>query len=160
MEVGAAAKAEQERRSKPHGRALSRHLSAPVKQVRCDRPADLHGAEHIVRDYRLAFVTELHRSRPALRPPEGYCLPFGFLFCVSKRRVLTSGIMHASSTDPPTDKKMLGDGYLVTPPALTMLLREAASNVGHQYGIKPKDISARSMRASGAMTLLCADVDP
>ena len=41
-----------------------------------------------------------------------------------------------------------------------MLLREAAQNVGYKYGIEPMDISARSMRASGAMALLCADVDP
>ncbi|EJK54670.1 hypothetical protein THAOC_25682 [Thalassiosira oceanica] len=120
MEVGAAAKAEQERSSKPHGRALSRHLSAPVKQVRWvplgvdvyrDRPADLHGAEHIVRDYRLAFVTELQKPIPVPSPPgerrrkkgeaSASTLPFGFLFCVSTRRVLTSGIIHASSTDPP-----------------------------------------------------------
>ncbi|EJK48218.1 hypothetical protein THAOC_33005, partial [Thalassiosira oceanica] len=53
-----------------------------------------------------------------------------------------------------------GTWYLVTPPALTMLLREAASNVGYKYGIEPMDISAHSMRASGAMALLCADVDP
>mmetsp|Transcript_32913 Transcript_32913/g.74504 ORF Transcript_32913/g.74504 Transcript_32913/m.74504 type:complete len:119 (-) Transcript_32913:433-789(-) len=50
--------------------------------------------------------------------------------------------------------------YLVTPPMLTNLLRQAASRVGHKYGIAPADISARSMRASGAMALLCANVAP
>ncbi|EJK51560.1 hypothetical protein THAOC_29256, partial [Thalassiosira oceanica] len=32
--------------------------------------------------------------------------------------------------------------YLVTPPMLTNLLRQAASRVGHKYGIAPADISA------------------
>ena len=42
---------------------------------------------------------------------------------------------------------------------VTNLLRQAAARVGHQYGIKPADISARALRASGAMALLCAGVD-
>ena len=50
--------------------------------------------------------------------------------------------------------------YLVTPPMLTNLLRQAASRVGKEYGIRPKDISARSLRASGAMAMLCAGIDP
>ncbi len=32
--------------------------------------------------------------------------------------------------------------------------------MGPQVGFAPKDITARSLRAGGAMALLCADVDP
>ncbi|EJK59441.1 hypothetical protein THAOC_20338, partial [Thalassiosira oceanica] len=43
---------------------------------------------------------------------------------------------------------------------LTRLLRQATARVGAKYGLEPDDVSARSMRASGAMALLCAEVDP
>ena len=118
MEVGAAAKAEQERRSKPHGRALSRHLSAPVKQVRWvplgvdvyrDRPADLHGAEHIVRDYRLAFVTELQsRPSPFARQGSGAGKGEGLLLFAVRVFILCLDATgphfghHACVFDPPT----------------------------------------------------------
>ena len=49
--------------------------------------------------------------------------------------------------------------YLVTPPMMTNLLRQAAARVGADYGVKPVDISARSLRASGAMAMLCAGID-
>jgi hypothetical protein len=47
----------------------------------------------------------------------------------------------------------------ITPQELTHILRLAAQLLGPQYGFLPKDISARSLRASGAMALLCANVD-
>ena len=50
--------------------------------------------------------------------------------------------------------------YLVTPPMLTNLLRQAAARVGTPYGVAPEDISAWSLRASGAMAMLCAGIDP
>ena len=43
---------------------------------------------------------------------------------------------------------------------VTNLLRQAAARVGADYGIRPADISARSLRASGAMAMLCAEIDP
>jgi hypothetical protein len=43
--------------------------------------------------------------------------------------------------------------------ALTATLRQAAHATGGPYGIVPADISARSLRSSGAMALLCAAVD-
>jgi hypothetical protein len=47
----------------------------------------------------------------------------------------------------------------IAPKDITHLLRLAVSVLGPQYGFLPKNISARSLRASGAMALLCANVD-
>jgi hypothetical protein len=42
---------------------------------------------------------------------------------------------------------------------LTTRLWIAVTSLGEQFGIKPADISVRSLRSSGAMALLCANVD-
>jgi hypothetical protein len=47
----------------------------------------------------------------------------------------------------------------ITPSDITHLLRTAVTVLGPQYGFLPKDILACSFRASGAMALLCANVD-
>lgn len=47
----------------------------------------------------------------------------------------------------------------ITPAVLTDLLRTSVSILGPIYGFVPSDISARSLRAAGAMALLCAKVD-
>jgi hypothetical protein len=47
----------------------------------------------------------------------------------------------------------------ITTTDLTQQLRLAATLLGHTVGIHPADISVRSLRSSGAMALLCADVD-
>jgi len=43
---------------------------------------------------------------------------------------------------------------------ITASLHMATAAVGHTIGFTPGNISARSLRAGGAMALLCADVDP
>jgi len=43
---------------------------------------------------------------------------------------------------------------------ITDTLQKATAIVGHQVGFTPKEVTARSLRAGGAMALLCADVDP
>lgn len=48
----------------------------------------------------------------------------------------------------------------VTTQHITNFLRHSASLIGERLGITPSDISARSLRSSGAMALLCAQVDP
>ena len=48
----------------------------------------------------------------------------------------------------------------VTTNHITTFLRQSATVVGERLGIRPQDISARSLRSSGAMALLCAQVDP
>jgi hypothetical protein len=47
----------------------------------------------------------------------------------------------------------------ITPAVLTDLLRTSVAILGPIYGFVPSDISARSLRAAGAMALLCAKVD-
>ena len=48
---------------------------------------------------------------------------------------------------------------LITPSDITSLLRLAVTVLGNAHGFRPTDVSARSLRAAGAMALLCADVD-
>jgi hypothetical protein len=48
--------------------------------------------------------------------------------------------------------------FAVTSRDITALLRQAAAELP-EYNIHPADISARSLRASGAMALLCSSVD-
>jgi hypothetical protein len=48
----------------------------------------------------------------------------------------------------------------ITTSELTQHFRHATYLLGHTVGINPSDISIRSLRSSGAMALLCADVDP
>jgi hypothetical protein len=48
----------------------------------------------------------------------------------------------------------------VTSGALTNMLRSSCSVLGGSIGIRPADISARALRAGGAMALLRARVDP
>ena len=43
---------------------------------------------------------------------------------------------------------------------ITAALRASCAKIGTQLGIEPKDISARALRAGGAMALLRADIDP
>ena len=47
----------------------------------------------------------------------------------------------------------------IAPTHITISLRTICTVMGPAFGFLPKDISARSLRASGAMALLCAHVD-
>mmetsp|Transcript_64909 Transcript_64909/g.188173 ORF Transcript_64909/g.188173 Transcript_64909/m.188173 type:complete len:382 (-) Transcript_64909:11-1156(-) len=47
----------------------------------------------------------------------------------------------------------------LTPTDITTTLRLATTILGPAHGFLPDNVSARSLRASGAMALLCADVD-
>jgi hypothetical protein len=50
--------------------------------------------------------------------------------------------------------------HVVTPTDISLTLRTAISVLGPAtLGFMPDDVSARSLRASGAMALLCAHVD-
>lgn len=48
----------------------------------------------------------------------------------------------------------------VTPSMITKTLRDAVTYIGADLGFLPSEVSARSLRAAGAMALLVADVDP
>ena len=82
----------------------------------------------------------------------------------SATKALATQIIHlrdnGAAVDSPLCAYYHGDRWrLVTPPMVTHLLRQAAAHVGKEYGIEPKDISARALRASGAMALLCGGID-
>ena len=47
----------------------------------------------------------------------------------------------------------------VRPADITLLLRNAVAVLGPSVGFNKEDISARSLRAAGAMALLCANID-
>jgi hypothetical protein len=48
---------------------------------------------------------------------------------------------------------------ILSSPALTTTLHRAVNTLGAHYGVAPSDVSARSLRASGSMALLCTNVD-
>jgi hypothetical protein len=53
-----------------------------------------------------------------------------------------------------------GSGWAaITSSILTTTLRQAVTAIGHNFGLSPHEISARSLRSSGAMALLCGNVD-
>jgi hypothetical protein len=53
----------------------------------------------------------------------------------------------------------IGTWHIITTTTLTQHLRWAASTLAQTTGISPHNISIRSLCSSGAMALLCADVD-
>ena len=50
--------------------------------------------------------------------------------------------------------------YGINTSSLTTELRLAIQALGHTVGLSPPDVSIRSLRASGAMAMLCANIDP
>ena len=49
--------------------------------------------------------------------------------------------------------------HVVSETMVTNLLRQAAAIVGPSIGFLPRDVSARSLRASGAMAMMCGGID-
>ena len=72
------------------------------------------------------------------------------------RRVLYLRDNNATSQTP---LARVFDGPTVTPSRITNVLRNAVSALGTDLGFLPSDVSARCLRAAGAMALLLADVD-
>jgi hypothetical protein len=78
-----------------------------------------------------------------------------------RRRVQHLRLHHASPTTPLfTVFLPSGRRAKVTCNHLTLALRSSCLHIGTSLGITPSDISARALRAGGAMALLRADVDP
>ena len=74
-------------------------------------------------------------------------------------------ILHLRAHNAPDDTPLCsyfeeGEWWTITPPMITSLLRAAAAAVGPSVGFHPNEISARSLRASGAMAMLCGGIDP
>jgi len=70
--------------------------------------------------------------------------------------------LHFSDAPPETPLYTYFDHNLpfaISSSTLTLALRTAVQVVGLPLGLTPTDVSVRSLRASGAMALLCANVD-
>jgi len=78
-------------------------------------------------------------------------------------KALLSRIQHLRSYHAPMQSPIYlyldGTWRYIDTTALTTQLRLTVSTMGQHYGLQPDDISIRSLRASGAMALLCARVD-
>ena len=77
---------------------------------------------------------------------------------------LTRRILHLRSHHAPPDTPLVtyyenGRKHTITPADITSALRASTVILGPSLGFLPTDISARSLRAAGAMALLCAHVD-
>jgi len=77
----------------------------------------------------------------------------------SIRRIIALRRHHAP---PHTPLHSYWDGHrwcCIASTHLTAILRTAILVMGDQHGLQPSDVTARSLRTSGAMALLCANVD-
>jgi hypothetical protein len=76
------------------------------------------------------------------------------------RRILHLRQHHALSTQPLATYFEAGQWHNVLSSDITAALRAAVTFIGpHLVGLSPSDITARSLRASGAMALLLSKVD-
>lgn len=69
---------------------------------------------------------------------------------------------HGAPTDSPLHRHYSAQGRAtpLSTRAVAAFLKRFVATHGRDYGLRPNDIEARSLRASGAMALLCARVDP
>jgi hypothetical protein len=80
-------------------------------------------------------------------------------------KALQRRIRHLLEHNAPPDTPLAsyfadGKWYRISPPQITTALRSAVATFDpNALGFNPQDVSARSLRAAGAMALLCAHVD-
>lgn len=90
------------------------------------------------------------------RSGDPYCCPV----LAIKRRVLHLRQHHAPPYTP-LSRIFTGTSSLsITPSHITSTLRKAVTYLGPDLGFLPSEVSARSLRAGGAMALLVSNVDP
>ena len=88
----------------------------------------------------------------------------GHPFCCPTLAIIRRVIHLRSSNAPPSTP--LARAYFstgtrsVTPALITKILRDAVKYLGTDLGFLPEEVSARSLRAGGAMALLVSKVDP
>jgi hypothetical protein len=76
------------------------------------------------------------------------------------RRIAHLRTHHAPSTQPLASYYENSPTiHIIKPSDITATLRVSTAVIGPTVGFLPGDISARSLRAAGAMALLCAQVD-
>ena len=79
-------------------------------------------------------------------------------------RVIVARVIHLRTHNAPAAAPLShyfhkGKWNWVKPADITLMLRNAVAIMGHSVGFNKEDISARSLRAAGAMSLLCANID-
>ncbi len=79
--------------------------------------------------------------------------------CACGRRITHLRHHQAAPTTPLNAINSNHRWYYIVPSNLTTALQTSAALLGPSLGFLPQDISARSLRAGGAMALLCAQVD-
>jgi hypothetical protein len=75
------------------------------------------------------------------------------------RRVIHLQQFNLASTTPITTYYESNRRRPVTPNKITLALHHVVRLIGPKVGLVEADVSARSLRAGGAMTLICAEVD-
>ena len=119
-------------------------------------PADLHAATFV----SFTFTTQKNGVRGEV---VGLGCSGDPLLCpvrAAARQLLQAKLAQAPADSPICGYPASGAWRLVRPTDITTALRVAVVAVGPALlGFTPADISARSLRASGAMALLCSRVD-
>jgi hypothetical protein len=118
-------------------------------------PADLQAATSVV----YTFTTQKNGKRGEKmihsRSGNALCCPV----CASIRRVKHLRLSGARSTAPIAAYYRGSLRITVKARDVTDTLRSAMTANGHRTGVQANEISARSLRAGGAMALLCGKVD-
>jgi hypothetical protein len=122
-----------------------------VHAPRGPRPCYLRNADvHVSKERRSG---RSHRIRPQWRPALLPCP------CPSPPS-LSPTLAHNLPPDTPLATYVhRSRTYHIAPSHITAALRASAALLGPSLGFLPSDINARSLRAAGAMALLCARVD-
>ena len=130
-----------------------------------DRALDIHtaSAEELQQAsaVHLTFTTQKNavRGEVIAQGPSGH--PF---FCPVKaaaRRLTHLREQQAPQTTPlHMHRSTRGRLEGVTSKDITRLLRASIQAIGHHYGVQAKETNVRALRATGAMALLNANVDP
>ena len=107
----------------------------------------------------LTFTTQKNAVRGEViglaRSGDPICCPV----LAMTRRIRHLRLHNASNTTPLATYFENNRSHPIKPSDVTAALRSSTILLGPSLGFLPKDISARSLRAAGAMALLCAHVD-
>ena len=84
---------------------------------------------------------------------------------ICPRKAVARRIKHLRANDAPPDTPLHtvfvdGTAVNISSQSLTQSLRQALGTIGESLNIAPSEISARALRAGGAMALFRANVDP
>jgi len=83
--------------------------------------------------------------------------------CATK--AIARRVLHLREHNAPPDVPLCcfwqhGRWYTITSAMVTDALRQSVAVLGPSIGLLPEDVSSKSLRAGGAMAMLCAGIDP